>query len=95
MTLTARLSYNGKGDLLQASFDQSIIKSARRLTYHQVEDALVKKEKKTREALKPLMPMLENMGRLARVLKKRREERGNLDFDLPGARASSSTWRAA
>ncbi len=83
MTLTARLSYNGKGDLLQASFDQSIIKSARRLTYHQVEDALVKKEKKTREALKPLMPMLENMGRLARVLKKRREERGNLDFDLP------------
>jgi ribonuclease R len=29
------------------------------------------------------MPMLEHMGHLARLLKKRREERGNLDFDLP------------
>jgi ribonuclease R len=83
MTLTARLSYNGKGDLLQASFDRSVIKSARRLTYHEVEDALVKKDKKTREKLKPLMAMLERMGRLARILKGRREERGNLDFDLP------------
>jgi ribonuclease R len=83
MTLTARLSYNGKGDLLQASFDRSVIKSARRLTYHEVEDALIKKDKKTREALKPLMPMLERMGQLARILKERREERGNLDFDLP------------
>jgi ribonuclease R len=83
MTLTARLSYNRKGDLLQASFDRSVIRSARRLTYHQVEDALVGKDKKTREALKPLMPMLERMGELARILKGRREERGNLDFDLP------------
>ena len=83
MTLTARLAYNGKGDLLQASFDKSVIKSARRLTYHQVEDALIKKDKKTREALKPLMPMIERMGQLARILKGRREERGNLDFDLP------------
>ncbi len=83
MTLTARLSYNKKGDLLQASFDRSVIKSARRLTYHQVEDALVKKDKKTRDALKPVMPMLERMGQLARILKERRQQRGNLDFDLP------------
>ncbi len=83
MTLTARLAYNGKGDLLHASFDRSVIKSVRRLTYHAVEDALVKKDRKTRESLKELMPMLERMGQLARLLKKRREERGNLDFDLP------------
>ena len=45
MTLTARLRYDAQGDLLQASFDRSVIKSARRLTYHQVEDALVKKDR--------------------------------------------------
>lgn len=83
MTLTVRLGYNRKGDLLQASFDRSVIRSARRLTYHQVEDVLVRKDKKTRGALKPLVPMLERMGELARILKGRREERGNLDFDLP------------
>ncbi len=83
MTLTVRLGYNVKGELLQASFDRSVIKSVRRLTYHAVEDALVGKDRKTRESLKGLMPMLEHMGHLARLLKKRREERGNLDFDLP------------
>lgn len=83
MTLTVRLGYNSKGELLQASFDQSVIKSVRRLTYHAVEDALVGKDRKTRESLKGLMPMLEHMGHLARLLKKRREQRGNLDFDLP------------
>ena len=30
-----------------------------------------------------MMPMLERMGHLALILKGRREERGNLDFDLP------------
>ena len=80
MTLTARLGYNGKGDLLQASFDRSVIRSARRLTYHQVEDALVKKDKKTREALRPLMPMLERMGQLARILKGRRRSEGQPRF---------------
>ena len=83
MTLTVRLGYNSKGELLQASFDRSVIKSVRRLTYHAVEDALVGKDRKTRESLKGLMPMLEHMGHLARLLKKRREQRGNLDFDLP------------
>jgi ribonuclease R len=83
MTVTARLRYDRKGDLLQASFDPSVIKSARRLTYRQVEDALVKKDKKTREDLKALLPQLELMGDLATTLKARREARGNLDFDLP------------
>ncbi len=83
MTLTARLRYSKKGDLLQASFDQSVIRSAARLTYHQVENALVKKEKKARSALKPLLSQLELMGELAHILKARREAKGNLDFDLP------------
>jgi ribonuclease R len=83
MTLTARLRYTKSGELVQVSFDRSVIRSARRLTYHQVEDALVKKDGKTRQALKELLPRLEEMGELARILKARREARGNLDFDLP------------
>ena len=83
MTLTVRLRYGGQGELLQASFDRSVIKSASRLTYHQVEDALVKKDQKVRRALKGVMPQLESMGELAHLLKARREANGNLDFDLP------------
>jgi ribonuclease R len=83
MTMTARLRYNKNGDLLQTSFDPSVIKSAGRLTYRQVEDALVKKDKSTREGLGHLLLQLEQMGELARILKVKREARGNLDFDLP------------
>jgi ribonuclease R len=83
MAVTARLGYNSVGDLLHASFDRSVIRSARRLTYHQVEDALVKKNKKIRDTLRDQMSLLEQMGELAHILKAKREARGNLDFDLP------------
>ena len=83
MTVTARLSYNSTGDLLHTSFDRSVIRSAHRLTYHQVEDALVGKNKRTTETLRDQMNLLEQMGELAHLLKAKRQERGNLDFDLP------------
>lgn len=83
MALTVRLRYDTQGSLLQASFDRSVIRSAHRLTYHQVEDGLVKKDEGARHALKGLMPQSECMGELAQILKARREAKGNLDFDLP------------
>jgi ribonuclease R len=83
MTVTARLRYSPRGELLQASFDRSVIRSARRLTYREVEDALIKGDKKTIDSLRNQMSLLETMGDLARILKMRREEQGNLDFDLP------------
>ncbi len=83
LALTARLEYDTSGNLLETSFHKSIIKSARRLTYRNVEDALVKEKEAAREELKDLLPDLERMGELAAILKRRREEAGGLDFDLP------------
>jgi ribonuclease R len=83
LTLTARLEYDNSGNLLQTSFHKSIIKSAGRLTYRGVEDALVKKHQAAREELKEFLPELDRMGELAAILKQTREAQGNLDFDLP------------
>ncbi len=83
LALTARLEYDSSGNLLETSFHKSIIKSAKRLTYGKVEDALVKKEEAAREELKDLLPELERMGELAAMLKQRRGGAGGLDFDLP------------
>src|SRR5271157_3793075 len=83
LALTARMEYDDSGSLLQTSFHKSIIKSAKRLTYRRVEDALVKREQAAREDLKDLLPELDRMGELARILKERREAKGGLDFDLP------------
>ena len=83
LAMTARLEYDNSGNLLETSFHKSIIKSAERLTYRKVEDALVKKEQAAREELKDLLPELDRMGELATLLKQRREAKGGLDFDLP------------
>ncbi len=83
LALTARLEYDNSGNLLETSFHKSIIKSAKRLTYRRVEDALVKREQAAREDLKDLLPELDRMGELATILKQSREAKGGLDFDLP------------
>jgi ribonuclease R len=83
LTLTARLEYDNSGNLLETSFHEAIIKSAKRLTYRKVEDVLVKREEAARADLRDLLPELESMHELAGILKQRRDASGGLDFDLP------------
>ena len=83
LTFTAVIGFNKTGEVTRTAFHKSIIRSAARLTYTQVENAVVKKDRKARKELKPLLLMLTRMADLARLLAGRREERGSLDFDLP------------
>jgi ribonuclease R len=54
-----------------------------RLTYNQVEDALIRKDKRTDKRVRAMMPHLEPLGELAALLSQKRDKRGSLDFDLP------------
>ena len=83
LTMTVKLAFNKNGDLTESSFHRSIIRSALRLTYNEVEDALIRKDHKTRKEVQRLLPALEYMGELASLLSVKREKRGSLDFDLP------------
>jgi ribonuclease R len=83
LTLTAILRFNRNGDIRDTSFHKSIIRSAARLTYTEVEDILIRKAKKVRKEVKGLLPMLKKMEELANILTEKRAERGSLDFDLP------------
>jgi ribonuclease R len=83
LTLTVKLRYNSQGELIDKSFHKSIIRSAMRLTYTQVEDALIRKDKEVRRGLKGLLRDLEHMAALAKLLAAKREQRESLDFDLP------------
>lgn len=82
-TVTAEIDYNKKGDLLNTSFYTSVIRSAKRLTYTKVEDAIVKRDEHSRKEIEDMLNELEHMGELAMLLREKRERRGNLDFDLP------------
>jgi len=82
LTMTAAMHFTKDGDLTRSTFHKSIIRSMRRLTYNQVEEAL-NGDSKTRAQLADIMPDLEHMRELAFALKERRARRGTLDFDLP------------
>jgi ribonuclease R len=83
LAMTVKLSFNTNGDLTGSSFHKSIIRSFLRLTYNEVEDAVVRKDRTIRKEVQSILPALECMGELATLLSTKRERRGSLDFDLP------------
>jgi ribonuclease R len=52
------------------------------MTYTQVH-AIISGDQKTREQFAPLVPEFEQMYELARLLNRKRQRRGSIDFDLP------------
>jgi ribonuclease R len=83
LAMTVKLTFNMNGDLTGSAFHRSIIRSFLRLTYNEVEDALIRKDRKIRKDVQRILPALEYMGELASLLSVKREKRGSLDFDLP------------
>jgi ribonuclease R len=64
-------------------FDDAVIRSAARLTYTQVRQALADRDPAVRDALGALVGPLEVAAELAEHLTARRLARGAIDFDLP------------
>ena len=83
LAMVVETDFSAKG-LPQASrLYPAVIKSQARLTYDQVNRGLLLGEKPDVEALAPVLPMLQEAEKLARLLKSLRKARGSLDFDLP------------
>ncbi len=83
LAMVAEIGFSQSGQPRDERFYPAVIKSHARLTYMQVHRALEQGAAADREALAPVLPMLEEAERLARVLHRVRTERGSLDFDLP------------
>jgi ribonuclease R len=71
-----------QGEVVGFEICEGIIRSARRMTYTQVQ-AILDGDQETRLAFGDLVPEFEQMYQLALRLNKKRHRRGSLDFDLP------------
>lgn len=69
------------GDITGYRFYPAVMFSHARLTYNGVAAALYQKDATAREQLAPLLPHLENLDALFRVLVKARAKRGAIDFE--------------
>lgn len=76
-TLSVDMTFNYYGELIKFDIYEALIKSHARLTYTEVEDVLNGAHIKDKE----LETMLINMHELAKILKRRRTERGAIDFE--------------
>ena len=87
LTQCCLLKINQEGKIRSARFTRAVIHSARRYTYEEAQDILMKPEEEVK-ALFPndnpeIITMLHEAWKLASLLRKRRFENGALDLDMP------------
>ncbi|HUF89771.1 MAG TPA: ribonuclease R, partial [Gemmatimonadota bacterium] len=83
LTYSVILKLDGKGTVHDFSFHETVIRSRFRLTYQEAQDLI--ESRPPREELKAIVWEIQELRRLAKVLRSRRATRGSLDFDLPEA----------
>ncbi|HSW36027.1 MAG TPA: ribonuclease R [Candidatus Limnocylindrales bacterium] len=86
LAVSVFMDLNAGGELIDYSFCSSLIMVTERLTYQQVETYLRGGRDPNLFQESSLAGMLDNMEKLAAVLRTRRLSRGALDLDLPEAR---------
>ncbi|MFC3041350.1 ribonuclease R [Virgibacillus xinjiangensis] len=85
LTLGCEMEINTAGEVVDHEIFQSVIKTTERMTYTDVNKILVDKDEELRKKYEPLVPMFEQMEKLAKILNGKRMGRGAIDFDFKEA----------
>lgn len=84
LTMSVTMQIDKKGNILDYNIAEGVIRSDYRMTYTKV-TKIFNGDPELRKQYAKIVPMLEKMKELALILLKRRDEAGQLDFDLPEA----------
>lgn len=82
LTLSVETDFDKFGNIKDYRINKGVIESAHRMTYTKV-TKIFEGDKNLRAEYKDIVPMLEDMKTLAELLIKRRDNAGELDFNLP------------
>lgn len=83
LTQSVFMEIDETGKVLNNRVVESVIKTNERMTYTNVKKILVDKEPELRQRYDYLVETFENMEKLCHILRKRRLDRGAIDFDFP------------
>ncbi len=83
LTVSAFLEINRDGEILARRFAETVIRSARRMTYNEVRRILEEPRAEDAAEYGPVLPVLREMHHLMQILHHARTVRGSIDFDLP------------
>jgi ribonuclease R len=82
LVLSCVMKIDHRGEILGYELSEGIIRSAERMTYTDV-NSVLEGDSGTRKRYANLVGTFEMMRDLALILKRKREHRGSIDFDLP------------
>ena len=84
LTMACEMLIDGKtGRTISFTIAPSVINNHHRMNYPDVRSILVDQDEALREKYADIVPMLENMADLQKVLNRKRQRRGAINFELP------------
>lgn len=86
LTLSCEMEIDQDGIVVKHEIFQSVIKTTERMTYTDVKKILEDRDEEVLLKYKELVPMFDLMGELAQLLRKKRMDRGAIDFDFKEAK---------
>ena len=86
LCMVCEMLINEDGIVLRSRFFEAVMRSHARLTYTQVAQMLVEGNQKLIQKFAHLMPHLQNLYGLYKVMRQQRESRGAMDFDTQETR---------
>lgn len=83
LALSCIMTIDKKGNVIDHTIAETVIKVDRRMSYTSVKKILEDKDEAEIREYEELVPMFERMKELAAILRKKRMGRGSIDFDFP------------
>lgn len=86
LALSCMMDIDEKGNVLDHTIAETVIRVDQRMTYTSVQKIIGEKDSEECEKYRPFVPMLEMMAHAAQILREKRFRRGSIDFDFPETR---------
>ncbi|MGM0563938.1 MAG: ribonuclease R [Pseudomonadota bacterium] len=81
LCMVCEVHIDGKGEIQSYDFKEGVFQSKARTTYDEVGKIVLEQDPATREKFSHVVPHVEELHRLFKVLRQARERRGAIDFD--------------
>ena len=83
LALSCIMKIDKKGNVVDHTIAETVIRVDRRMSYTSVKKILEDKDEEEIREYEAFVPMFERMEKLAAILRKKRMSRGSIDFDFP------------
>lgn len=83
LALSCLMKVNKKGEVVSYEIAETVICVDRRMSYTAVRKILEEEDPELIQEYEELVPMFQDMQELAAILRKKRRQRGSIDFDFP------------